>query len=473
MVVAIVDLAIVLGALAVVTLVPVEFLVPYNDEWLRMNFLADNSVWKWTTYHAETWVVRPTAEIILGWISLLNTRPALAHAFDTRTFLTRFHLGYYVLAVAFWALVYLNAAIVARRAFALPHATLMFFGLAVCWLMSDELGFGFYWADSYGNILMPFVLLTCAMPLVCREDWRENVAGYLLLLLAALGHEVISIFSCGFLLIALIGRRPTEHALRLRAIQAGVLLLMLGLVYLQLFALGAEVRNEHYNASAGKRYDFESAWLNIKTISPVRAALATFGTLAAIAVYRARVQSAVENAVADVRRNRWFWILLAVGVLVTAFLPLGSAGLKKGRLAVSYYSTFTYLWFVLLGAVLYPVFDRWLERPFQPLRRFVPSVVPVLLIAALGSSNFADFQDAVQNRLPLRNEARNYMESLFVGQAMPHNRLTLCRPPHPYSKPGKLMTDQNEQTYFRIDKIRNHCPKRFEAQALGSTTKNP
>jgi hypothetical protein len=461
-VVALVDLVIVFGALAFVSLFPVPFLVPYNDEWQRMNVLADHSVWQWMVDHAETWVVRPTAEIILGFASLPNSRPALADAFNAKTFLLRFHLMYYVLAGAFWALWVANAMIVAKSARALPQLTLMFFGVVVCWLMSDELGFGFYWADSYGTILIPFVLLTSGLPLVCSEDWRQAAFGGLLLLAAGLGHEVASIFSAGFLLLAVALRKPTEHASRwrLRAIQAGVLAIVLAVIWVQLFGEGPAIRNEHYLATAGKRYDFASAWLNIREIHPLRAAIATLAPILAISLYRDRLEPTVARAVADFERHRWFWILLAAGTLATAFLPLGSAGLKKGRLAVSYYSVFTYLWFSLLGVVLFPLADRWLERSLRVFRRMVPSVIPVLLLTAAGSGNFTDLRDAVKYWTPLRNEARNYMEVLFAAQFVPNFHVRLCRPPHPYSKPGRIMTDQNEAIYFRIDKVTNRCPRR-------------
>lgn len=461
MVVALVDLVIVFGALALVSLFPVPFLVPYNDEWQRMNVLADHSVWQWTVWHAETWVVRPTAEIILGLTSLPNSRTALANAFNAKTFLLRFHVGYYVLAGVFWALWIANAMIVAKSLRALPHATLMFFGVLVCWLMSDELGFGFYWADSYGTILIPFVLLTCGLPLICREDWRLVAGGGLLLLVAGLGHEVWSIFSAGFLVIALMLRRPAEQPWHLRAIQSATLAVMLTVVWVQLFGEGPGLRNEHYLASAGTRYDFASAWLNIREIHPLRAIVATLAPLFAIALYRDRLEPTIARATADFQRHRWFWILLAAGALATAFLPLGSAGLKKGRLAVSYYSVFTYLWFVLLGVVLYPIADAWLERGSRAFRRRVPSVIPALLLAAAVSGNFGDFRDAVKYWTPLRNEARNYMELLFAAQFIPNYHVRLCRPPHPYSKPGRIMTDQNEAIYFRLDKVSNRCPKRF------------
>src|SRR5262249_20611465 len=140
-VVALIDLVVVFGVLALVSLVPIPFMVPFNDEWLRMNVLEEHTVWEWTVGHSKTWVVRPTAELIMSYASLATTRRALGSSFDATTFLARFQLMYVVLIVIFWALIVLNARIVARTVRCVPHVTLMFLGVVVCWLMSDELGF--------------------------------------------------------------------------------------------------------------------------------------------------------------------------------------------------------------------------------------------------------------------------------------------------------------------------------------------
>jgi hypothetical protein len=107
--------------------------------------------------------------------------------------------------------------------------------------------------------------------------------------------------------------------------------------------------------------------------------------------------------------------------------------------------------------LLYPLLDRWLARPFASVRRVAPTLLPVLLLAAAGSANFPDFRDALKNWRPLRRDATAYIQTLFVAQALPKWHLRICRPPHPYSKLGRMMTDQNEQTYFRIEKISNRC----------------
>lgn len=452
-----VDLSIVFGALAVVSLVPVFFMVPHNDEWLRMNYLAAHSVWEWTMVHAETWVVRPTAEVILGFASLPNTRPALEHDFTVETFLGRFHAIYVVLIVAYWAMLYANAAIIAKSLRALPHATLMFFALLVCWLVSDELGFAFYWADGYANIMMPFTMFTCGLPLLFRTDLRANIAGAVLALLGGMGHEVVSIFGVGALGLALVLRRPLEHAWRQRAVQGVLLAVSLALVWWQLFGEGPMIRNDHYAANVGKRYDLPNAWLNIQQISPLRAFAATLAPIVAIAIYRDRLQRTIDAAVADFRRQRWFWILLALGALVTAFLPLGSVGLKKGRLAVSYYSVFTYLWFILFGVLLYPMLDRFVARWLRGYRVRFATLLPALLLVVACSKNIAEFQTAATNFGQLRLEAQTYMQMLFAAQATPERKLRLCRPRHPYSKPGRMMTDRNEEEYFRIKSVYNRC----------------
>jgi hypothetical protein len=456
-VVALIDLVVVFGVLALVSLVPIPFLVPFNDEWLRMNILEEHTVWEWTIGHSKTWVVRPTAELIMSYASLATTRRALGSSFDSTTFLSRFHATYVVLIVIFWALIVLNARIVARTIRCMPQLTLMFFGVVVCWLMSDELGFAFYWTDGYGNVLIPFALLTCGLPLMCSTDWRQVLAGSLLLVAAALGHEVSSIFAAGFVCLVIVARRPGEHAWLLRTLQAAFLAGMVALLWIQLFGEGPSMRSARYLATAGKQYDLAGAWLNIREIRPLRAVLATLAPILAISLCRDRLRPTVERAVSDCNRQRWFWILLAVGTLATAFLPLGSAGLKKGRLAVSSYSVFTYLWFVLLGFVVYPLLDRWLERGFRPIRKFAPSVIPVLLLVTAGSANLPDFADAMRRAKPLRDEAKNYIGVLFAAQQVPDLAIRLCRPQHVYSKPGRPMSDRNAETYFKLKKVSSRC----------------
>ena len=138
------DALVIIALLGAVLLVPISFLVPFNDEWLRMNYLATHSVWEWTVMHAETWVVRPTGEVLLGLAALPTTRPALASEFTAETFLARLHSIYVLFALGYCALLYVNAAILARSWRALPHTLLLLLGLLTCWLMSSELAYGFY-----------------------------------------------------------------------------------------------------------------------------------------------------------------------------------------------------------------------------------------------------------------------------------------------------------------------------------------
>lgn len=450
-----VDLLVVLGLLAAVLLVPIAFLVPFNDEWLRMNYLATHSVWEWTLMHAETWVVRPTAEIILAVCSLPITRPALAHDFTVDAFLVRFQGVYVLLAVLYWAMLYVNGTILARGLRALPHTLLIFFGLLTCWLMASELTYAFYWADGYGNVLMPFTLCCCGLPLIVREKPIVALSGALVAIAGALGHEVIAIYVLGFLLVALVFRRPQRHPWWMRAIWATLFALCLGIVLWQLFGTGPSIRAEQYLKNVGKSYDFKSAWMNVKEIHPLRAVVSLLSMPLAIAIYRDRVGALADRARADFERQRSFWILLAFGTFLTAFLPLGSAGLKKGRLAVSYYSVFAHLLFALDGVVLYPIIGRWLERVLVRYRRSVGSLLPLLLLIVACSGNIGEYREAVTKLKPLRAEAFTYMHKLFDAPKGP--RLYVCRPRHSYSKPGKMLTNRNEQEYFGLGSVRHRC----------------
>jgi hypothetical protein len=452
------DSLVIVTLLAAVSLLPIFFLVPFNDEWLRMNYLATHSVWEWTVWHAETWVVRPTSELILGLASLPNTRPALAHDFTPETFLGRFHLVSVLIVLAYWLMLYANAAILARSWRALPHTLLLMFGLLTCWLMSSELAYAFYWADGYGNILMPFTLCCCGLPLLLRDNVLAAVGGGLLVIVGALGHEVICIYVLGFLLLALLLRRPSARPWRARALWAGLFAICLSIVLWQLFGAGPMIRNEHYLHNVGTRYDFGSAWLNVREIDPLRALLSVLSGPLSIAIYRDRLGDLPERAQADARHQRWFWILLALGTLLTCFLPLASVGLKKGRLAVSYYSVSTHLLFGLLGVVLYPLLARVLERALGSYRRAIGSLLPLLLVLALCSNNIAEFREALSNYAELKTEALTYMQTLF--NAPKEARLRMCRPRHPYSKPGRTLTDRNQEEYFGIQFVYNRCPNR-------------
>jgi hypothetical protein len=445
----------VFALLAAVSLVPIFFMVPFNDEWLRMNYLSTHSVWEWTVMHAETWVVRPTGEVLLGLAALPNTRPALAHDFTPQTFLARFHGVYVLIVLAYWLMLYANAAILARSWRALPHTLLLLFGVLTCWLMSSELAYAFYWADGYANILMPFTLCCCGLPLLVRDDLPAAMGGALLVIVAALGHEVIAIYALGFTLLALGLRRPLTQPWRARAVWAGLFAICLAIVLWQLFGTGPMIRNEHYLRNVGTRYDLATAWLNVKQIDPLQALLSALAGPLAIAIYRERLGDTPERAEEDARRQRWFWILLAIGTLVTCFLPLASVGLKKGRLAVSYYSVSTHLLFGLFGVVLYPLLARALDRALGAYRRTIGSLLPLLLVIALCSNNIAEFREAVSNYQQLKTEAFTYMQTLF--DAPKEARLRICRPRHAYSKPGRMLTDRNQEQYFGIQFVYNRC----------------
>ncbi|HKP59980.1 MAG TPA: hypothetical protein VJV78_24820 [Polyangiales bacterium] len=452
------DALVVIVLLGMVLLAPISFMVPFNDEWLRMNYLATHSVWEWTVMHAETWVVRPTGEVLLGIAALPNTRPALAHDFTVETFLARFHLIYVVFVLGYCALLYANAAILARSWRAAPHMLLLSFGLLTCWLMSSELAYAFYWIDGYANIQMPFTLCCCGLLLLVRDRLPAAIGGALLIILGALGHEVIGIYALGFSLLALALRRPETRPWQRRALWTALFASLLAIVLWQLFGVGPTLRNEHYLRNVGTRYDFSNAWANVKEIHPLRALLSVIAGPLAITIYRDRLGDLPERAEADARRQRWFWILLALGTLITCFLPLASVGLKKGRLAVSYYSVSTHLLFALFGVVLYPFLARFLERALGAYRRRLGSLLPLLLVIALASGNIGEFRDAVVNRSQLNAEALTYMRTLF--NAPKEARLRICRPRHAYSKPGRMLTDRNQEEYFGIAFVYNRCANR-------------
>lgn len=452
------DLLVVVALLGSVLIVPIFFMVPYNDEWLRLNYLSSHSVWQWTVMHAETWVVRPTGELILGLEALPNTRPALAQDFTPETFLARFHAVYVGNALAYCALLYVNAAILARSWRALPHFLLLLFGLLTCWLLSSELEYAFYWSDGYANILVPFTLCCCGLPLLMRPHRLAVAGGALFVLAGALGHEVVAIYTLGFLLLALAFRRPEARPWHMRALWAALFVVLLALVLWQLFGEGPMIRNDQYLRTVGKRYDLESAWLNVKAIHPLRAPLSVISAPLAISIYRDWLGILPARAAEDMRRQRWFWISLALGTLTTSLLPLFSVGLKKGRLAISYYSVSTHLFFGLLGVLFYPFMSDLLERALGTYRRKLGSIIPIAIVLGLASGNITEFRAVLDKYRPLRAEAHDYMRALF--DAPRDRRLQICRPKHPYSKPGRKLTDHSEEEYFGIASVRNRCANR-------------
>jgi hypothetical protein len=324
--------------------------------------------------------------------------------------------------------------------------------------MASELQFAFYFADGYYNILLPFALCCCGLPLLMRENLVAAGSGALLAIGGVLGHEVIAIYTLGVLSVALVFRRPLLQPWRMRALWAGLFAICFGLLLWQLFGAGPSVRAAQYLKTVGKSYNFETAWLNVREIHPLRALLSVLSVPLAIAIYRDQLGDLADRTSADFRRQRWFRILLlALGTLLTAFLPLWAAGLKKGRLAVSYYSVFAHLLFALCGALLYPIVARWLDPALAGYRQRVGSLLPLLVLVVACSGNLVEYREAVTNLKPLRAEAFAYMHQLF--DAPKSARLRLCRPRHVYSKPPRMLTDHNERDYFGLQQVRHKCPQ--------------
>ncbi len=452
-----VDLVIVASLLVGVLIVPIAFLVPFNDEWLRINYLADHSVWEWTVLHSLTWVVRPTSELIMGWAALPTTRPALAHDFTPEAFLSRFHGVYFVLAFSYCALLCVNAALLSGRLFSREAVALAFFAVLACWLTSEEPGFGFYWIDGYGNVLIPFVLLTSGLSLLARSERLGGLsASALLILLGALGHEVLCIYALGVLVLCTALRRPHAEGWLRWSVAAGLLLLCGAILGFQLFSDGPRVRNEVYLRSTGTLYNFDVALQSVLQIQPLRAFACVLAPVLAVAIYRDQLASLIDRARADFARNRLFWVLLALGTVLTCCLPLASVGLKKGRLTVALYSTLTHLLFMLLGFLLCPMLDKLSERLLRGYRRWVGSILPVVFVLIAISGNRDSFRDAIVRRGELKAQALGYMTKLFQAR----DRVNLCRPDHPYVKEARGLTDRGERDYFRLNKVRHRCPKR-------------
>jgi hypothetical protein len=439
------DASVVVTALVAILVVPAFFMVPYNDEWLRLNYLADHSAWQWTIYHAQTWVVRPMAELLLGWVSLPNTRPALSSNFFAYVFLARFQRLYGALALAFCGLLLAHAWILAGRLRAYAHVTLLFALMLICILMSDELGYALYWADGYANILMPFWLLMLGLYLL-TQGAVASAWGAGCVVLASLGHEVLCIYALGFVTLTLLLRRFAVKPWRYRTLYALLLIVCVGILSEQLFSAGPSTRSDVYLAKTGSRYDWAGMWLHIRQIDPLRSMIAYLATLASIATYRDRLLGLPERASADFHRNRAFWIVLLIGTVLIAFLPLAAVGLKKPRLAVSYYSVMTELFFILSGVLSFPIFNRWLRGR----RPYVGSLLPILLLVALASKNIGAYQTAFRDFASLRAQANTYMEALFRGG----DAVRLCRPAHPFSKANSTMTTRNEAQYFGIRKVK-------------------
>ncbi|MET0385262.1 MAG: hypothetical protein ABW321_04850 [Polyangiales bacterium] len=451
------DLAVVALALACVLLVPVTFLVPFNDEWLRINYLADHSVWEWTVMHTRTWVVRPTAELIMAFAALPNTRPALAHDFTPAAFLAAFHRVYVWLALVYGVLLYANAVLLSGRWLPREELTLLILGVLACWLCSDELGHGFYWIDGYGNVLMPFVLLMSGLGLLARSRRvGPSLAAAGLITLAALGHEVLCIYAIGVLALAVVLRRPKLDGWPRWSTSVGLLLVCGLILGAQLFSAGPGVRNANYETHTGVANHYDVALQNVLQINPLRGLLCIITPIFGVAIYRDQLAELLERAVADFRRARWFWVLLVLGTLLTCVLPLASVGLKKGRVTVALYSTLTHLMLVVVGVVLCPLLDKWSARWLRGYRQRIGSVLPIALLLLAASGNRGTFREAIVKRAELQGQAVGYMTQLFEGKK---RVLQLCRPKHPYVKSARNLTDNNEAIYFKLEKVRHRCPK--------------
>jgi hypothetical protein len=451
-----VDLAVVLSLLLGLLLVPVVFLVPFNDEWLRINYLADHSVWEWTVMHSVTWVVRPTSEVIMGVAALPNTRAALGPDFTAEAFLRNFRLVYVALALGYCALHWLNAVILRGKWLAREETALILLAALACWLTSEEPGFGFYWIDGYGNVLMPFAFLSCGLGLLARSQtlWRALGAAAFIVL-AALGHETLCIYALGVLCLFAALRRPSAEGWARWSVVVGLLVICAAVLAAQLFSDGPRVRGQVFERSTGGAYHYDVALKNVLQIKPVAALLALLTPIFGVAIYRDQLGDLPQRAAADFARNRVFWVLLPAGTLLTSVLPLASVGLVKGQVVTSLYSTLTHLFLVLSGFLLCPMLDRWIERYSRRYRRRVGTLLPVVLLLCVTSVNRETFTEAVVRRAELQAQAHAYMEKLFTAD----KRVTVCRPKHPYVKPGRGMTDRGEQEYFHLERVRQRCPK--------------
>jgi hypothetical protein len=435
--------------LAVALCFPVFFMVPYNDEWLRMNYLADHSVWQWTVMHTQTWVVRPTAELIMAVVSARTTRAALGEHATARAFLAHFHAQY--LALMFSLLALLGGLAVTLA----PRGHRFYAWAAGCgclWLViwaSDELGYAFYWADGYANVVLPFTVLLIGMALICRASVLARCGAAACLIVAALGHEVLCIYSCGFMILQLL--RVHEHTRRARLLYVLVLLAMLGILYAQGFSEGPAQRTQAYLAKTGSAYNLAGALKAVRMIDPLRSATAWFATLAWLAGWRARLQPSVLRAEQHAARHRWYWAALAAGALITSAIPLASVGLKKATILVAAYSVATELFIVLSAALCYPLLSALLDRVFAPYRRHIVSVLPVLLAAALVSPNLKSYRSAWAERSELREQAQAYMQTLYDNA---EKTVRVTRPCHPFIKPASGMTMRNVKEYFALSRIK-------------------
>jgi hypothetical protein len=363
---------------------------------------------------------------------------------------------YLALAISYCVLHWLNAVCLRGKWLVREETALVLLGVAACWLTSDEPGFGFYWIDGYGNVLIPFALLTCGLALMARsQSMLPALAAAVLIVLAALGHETLCIYALGVLCLFAALRRPKSDGWARWSVCMGLIVVCGAVLAAQLFSDGPRVRGDNYQRTSGGTYHYDLALQNVLQIKPVAGLLAVLTPIFGVAIYRDHLGDLPERAAADFARNRLFWALMAAGTLLTSVLPLASVGLVKGHVGTSLYSTLTHLFFVLFGFLLCPMVDRYSERLLRWYRQRVGSVLPIVALLCVSSGSRETFTQALVRRSELQDQAHEYMDKLFKAQ----KRVNVCRPRHPYVKPGKGMTDRGEAEYFRLERVRQRCPK--------------
>lgn len=443
------DALLTISTLAIALWLPIAFLVPYNDEWLRMDYLADHSVWQWTVMHTQTWVVRPTAELIMAQASAQTVRAALGSQPTADEFLRRFHAPYLALMLGLFALTAALAGALAPKRYRLPTWAAISGCLWLCIWASDELGYALYWADGYANVVLPFFVLLLGMALFCRDGALARAAATLCLLTAALGHEVLCMYASGFATLQLLRIRESTRLARVH--YAALLCSLIAVLYAQGFSHGPAQRTQAYLAKTGMTYNWAGALAALRSIDPLRSAGAFLGTLALVAGSRPRLRPVLLRAEAHARTHPWYWSALCAGALISSLIPLASVGLKKAKVIVGAYSVATELFIVLAAALSYPLLSRLLEPVFVPYRRWIISVLPVLLVAAWYSPNLASYKAAYVERADLIEQAHGYMQRLLDGR---DKSVRATRPCHVFIKPASGMTMRYAKQYFALRRFK-------------------
>jgi hypothetical protein len=391
--------------------------------------------------------VRPTAELIMSWISLASAQRMLPKPLSAATFLLHFQLPYVALALVLLALLYVLAAVVAQRALALGHWAFGCACVLICLCVSDELGYAFYWADGYANVVLPFTLMLIGLALFVGRG-LPRALGCLLLLTAALGHEVLCIYSFGFCALQLFAPRQRAHERVLTGVLLAILVLIL---YVQGFSAGPAERSRAYFAQTGEHYSWAGAWNGVKHIDLARSAIAMLATWSLLAAMRERMSTALTRATRYAREEPLSSALLALGTLATSALPLASVGLKKPKLSVDAYSVATELFVILAAVFAYPLLDRWLAVALRPYREHVRTLLPILLLLVLTSPNFDHYRAAVTDSVTLRAAAHDYLQTLVDGRG---KRVRVGRPCHPFNKRATGMTSRGAAEYFGVAQVK-------------------